>query len=201
MRFVDTQTPSSNLSICTLALHNTAQVTRLVRDHLPTEARVMLVTQLCQNAIPGGWTEAVLGVMQSLLRMKLPLTHSTMASLVQTLETLSSSSSSSSSSSIPKSSANAEPAPILQPVKKKSKHTPSSISASPRKRSAGTATDLTSSLKFSAVLCTLVRQYPPDLVRPHVSLLRQALKRCQTFMAKPALRALNRLEHSTEPDM
>ena len=197
MRFVDTQNPSSNLSICTLALHNTAQVTRLVRDHLPTEARVMLVTQLCQNAIPGGWTEAVLGVMQSLLRMKLPLTHSTMASLVQTLETLSSSS----SSSIPKSSANAEPAPILQPVKKKSKHTPSSISASPRKRSAGTATDLTSSLKFSAVLCTLVRQYPPDLVRPHVSLLRQALKRCKTFMAKPALRALDRLEHSTEPDM
>ena len=197
MRFVDTQNPSSNLSICTLVLHNTAQVTRLVRDHLPTEARVMLVTQLCQNAIPGGWTEAVLGVMQSLLRMKLPLTHSTMASLVQTLETLSSSS----SSSIPKSSANAEPAPILQPVKKKSKHTPSSISASPRKRSAGTATDLTSSLKFSAVLCTLVRQYPPDLVRPHVSLLRQALKRCQTFMAKPALRALDRLEHSKETDM
>lgn len=162
-------------------------VTRLVRDHLPTEARVMLVNQICQNSTPGGWTEAVLGVMQSLLRMKLPLSQGTMASLVQTLETLSRS-----------TGPNFEPAVKCDTHTKIAASKSASISTSPRKQSVRAAPDLTSSLKFSAVLCTLVRQYPPHLVKPHVTLLRQALKRCKTFMAKPALRSLDRLEQSPD---
>ena len=159
----------------------------MVRDHLPTEARVMLVNQICQNSTPGGWTEAVLGVMQSLLRMKLPLSQSTMASLVQTLETLS-------RSTCPATSPHVEPVVKSGTRAKKTASKSASISTSSRKQSGKTAPDLTSSLKFSAVLCTLVRQYPSHLVKPHVSLLRQALKRCKTFMAKPALRALDRLD-------
>ena len=59
------------------------------------------------------------------------------------------------------------------------------------------SSSFTKSVKFAAVLNTLVKKFSSKLQKTHISELRRILERCTAFMAKVALKALNRLDASS----
>eukprot|EP00938_MAST-03A_sp_MAST-3A-sp1_P003650 g3650.t1 len=63
--------------------------------------------------------------------------------------------------------------------------------------SQSSSSSFTKSVKFAAVLNTLVKKFSSKLQKTHVSELRRILERCTAFMAKVALKALNRLDASS----
>lgn len=56
------------------------------------------------------------------------------------------------------------------------------------------SSSFTKSVKFAAVLNTLVKKFASKLTKPQISDLRRILERCTAFMAKVALKALCRLD-------
>jgi len=59
------------------------------------------------------------------------------------------------------------------------------------------STGFTKSVKFAAVLNTVVKKFGSKLNSSHISQLRRILGRCTAFMAKVALKSLSRLDNDT----